>query len=147
MWLPLMTWALRGFDVTVVERGEVASGTSGRTHGLLHSGGRYAVTDRESAVECIEENFTLRKICSQMIEPNGGLFVALDETDLAYAHEFVEGCQACHIPVEELTPHQALALEPNLNPRLVLAYSVPDGTIRPVEIGSGFCCHRKKQWG
>ena len=32
--------ALRGFDVTVVERGPIASGTSGRTHGLLHSGGR-----------------------------------------------------------------------------------------------------------
>lgn len=37
--------ALRGFDVTVVERGPIANGTSGRTHGLLHCGGRYAVKD------------------------------------------------------------------------------------------------------
>jgi glycerol-3-phosphate dehydrogenase len=46
----------------VLERGEIASGTSGRTHGLLHSGGRYCVYDQESAVECIEENILLRKI-------------------------------------------------------------------------------------
>ena len=48
--------ALRGFSVTVLERGEIASGTSGRTHGLLHSGGRYCVKDKESAIECIEQN-------------------------------------------------------------------------------------------
>jgi len=47
--------ALRGVAVTIVERGDIASGTSGRTHGLLHSGGRYCVNNRESAIECIEE--------------------------------------------------------------------------------------------
>src|SRR5512135_372606 len=91
--------ALRGFDVTVVERGEIASGTSGRTHGLLHSGGRYCVNDPEAAVECIEENITLRKIAKQCIEFNGGLFVALNEDDLAYGEKFVEGAQTCHIPI------------------------------------------------
>ena len=87
--------ALRGFAVTVVERGDVASGTSGRTHGLLHSGGRYCVGDRESAIECIEENGILRRIAAQCIEPNGGLFVALDESDLAFAETFGEGAAAC----------------------------------------------------
>ena len=56
--------ALRGFGVTVVERGDICSGTSGRTHGLLHSGGRYCVGDHESAVECIEENGILRRIAA-----------------------------------------------------------------------------------
>ena len=37
--------ALRGFDVVLVERGDLAEGTSGRFHGLLHSGGRYVVKD------------------------------------------------------------------------------------------------------
>jgi glycerol-3-phosphate dehydrogenase len=54
--------ALRGFQVTLVERGEIASGTSGRCHCLLHSGGRYCVNDHESAIECIEENLILRRI-------------------------------------------------------------------------------------
>jgi glycerol-3-phosphate dehydrogenase len=31
---------LRGFGVTLVERGEITSGTTGRHHGLLHSGAR-----------------------------------------------------------------------------------------------------------
>ena len=66
--------ALRGCDVTVVERGPIANGTSGRTHGLLHSGGRYAVKDQESAIECIDENLILRQIVPSVIEPNGGLF-------------------------------------------------------------------------
>jgi glycerol-3-phosphate dehydrogenase len=44
---------LRGLQVTLVERGELTSGTTGRHHGLLHSGARYAVNDPESAVECI----------------------------------------------------------------------------------------------
>src|SRR6266699_2636695 len=54
--------ALRGLRVTVIERGEVAFGTTGRNHCLLHSGGRYCITDQESAIECIDENMTLRKI-------------------------------------------------------------------------------------
>src|SRR5512135_962165 len=107
--------ALRGCDVTVVERGDLCNGTSGRTHGLLHSGGRYAVKDKESAVECIDENLILRKIVPQVIEPNGGLFIALDDSDLQYASVFEESCQECHIPLEKLTAEQALRLEPNLN--------------------------------
>jgi glycerol-3-phosphate dehydrogenase len=100
--------AQRGCDVTVVERGPIANGTSGRTHGVLHSGGRYAVNDQESAIECIEENMILRKIVPEVIEPNGGLFVALNEEDLAYGELFIDGCQQCGIEIEELTAKQAL---------------------------------------
>jgi glycerol-3-phosphate dehydrogenase len=136
--------ALRGFDVLVVERGEIASGTSGRTHGLLHSGGRYAVTDQESAVECIDENMILRKIVPQVIEPNGGLFVAIDDKDMEYASRFEEGCMTCHIPFEELTPAQALKLEPNLNPKVLVAYTVPDGTFDPIRLALSFAASAKK---
>jgi glycerol-3-phosphate dehydrogenase len=34
--------ALRGVDVMLAERTGLSSGTSGRSHGLLHSGARYA---------------------------------------------------------------------------------------------------------
>jgi glycerol-3-phosphate dehydrogenase len=136
--------ALRGFDVVVLERGEIASGTSGRTHGLLHSGGRYAVSDQESAVECIDENLILRKIVPQVIEPNGGLFVAIDDRDMEYADKFVEGCTTCHIPYQELTPAQALKLEPNLNPKVLTAYEVPDGTFDPIRLALAFAASAKK---
>ena len=45
--------ALRGVGVTVVEQGSVANGCSGRTHGVLHSGGRYAV---KIIIEMVKEN-------------------------------------------------------------------------------------------
>lgn len=136
--------ALRGFDVTVVERGCLINGTSGRTHGLLHSGGRYAVGDKESAIECIDENLQLRKLVPQAIEPNGGLFVGINESDLAYAPSFVEGCQDCHIPCEELKPKEALRLEPALNPKLLVAYLVPDGTFDPLRLAMSFAATAKK---
>jgi glycerol-3-phosphate dehydrogenase len=136
--------ALRGFDVTVIERGDIASGTSGRTHGLLHCGARYAVKDHESAVECIDENAILRKIVPQVIEPNGGLFVALDDSDLAYAEKFVKECANCHIPTEKLNPAEALKLEPNLNPKVLVAYTVPDGSFDPIRLALAFAATARK---
>lgn len=130
--------AQRGMDVKVLERGPLVNGTSGRTHGLLHSGARYAVDDPESAIECIDENIILRKIIPQVIEPNGGLFVALDESDIAYREAFIQGCADCHIEIEELTRKQALTLEPNLNPKLITAFKVPDGTFDPLRLAMGF---------
>ena len=53
---------LRGFDVSLFERGELLSGTTGRHHGLLHSGARYAVHDPAAARECIQENKILRPL-------------------------------------------------------------------------------------
>ncbi|HEX6304694.1 MAG TPA: FAD-dependent oxidoreductase [Anaerolineales bacterium] len=135
--------ALRGFEVTVVERGPIANGTSGRTHGLLHSGGRYAVKDQESAIECIEENMILRKIVPEVIEPNGGLFVALNESDLAYGEAFIEGCQECNIPLEELDREESLRLEPNLNPGVLAAFLVPDGTFDPLRLALAFAATAK----
>jgi glycerol-3-phosphate dehydrogenase len=121
--------ALRGLRVTLVERGEVTSGTTGRHHGMLHSGGRYAVNDRESAVECIEENMILRRICPGSFELNDGLFVAIEDADMEYLQPLLDGCEASGIPAQRLTPRQALALEPNLNPELKAAVRVPDGSM------------------
>ncbi|NPV85238.1 MAG: FAD-dependent oxidoreductase [Anaerolineae bacterium] len=130
--------ALRGFDVTVVERGPIANGTSGRTHGLLHSGGRYAVDDQESAVECIEENLLLRGLVAECLEQNGGLFVALDESDLEYARRWVQSCERCNIPVEQVDVKQALAWEPNLTSKILAAYTVPDATFDPLRLALTF---------
>lgn len=121
--------ALRGLRVTLVERGEFTSGTTGRHHGLLHSGARYAVNDRESAIECIEENLILRRICPGSFEENDGLFVAITEEDMAYYPDFVAGCRESGIPIQELTRDAALRLEPNLNPDLQAAVRVPDATM------------------
>ena len=121
--------ALRGFRVTLVERGELLSGTTGRHHGLLHSGGRYVFNDVETARECYQENLILKHIAPQAIEPNGGLFVALDDDDLFYQNQFMVGCREAGIPTEQLTPGQALSREPALNPTIKAAVAVPDASV------------------
>ena len=85
--------ALRGYDVVLVDRADLAEGTSGRFHGLLHSGGRYAVKDPRAAQECIHENRILRKISSDSIEDIGGFFVTTPFDDPAYADTFAKGCR------------------------------------------------------
>jgi glycerol-3-phosphate dehydrogenase len=125
---------LRGLRVTLVERGELTSGTTGRHHGLLHSGARYAVGDRESAAECIEENRILRRICPGSFEENDGMFVAVDEEDLEYLEPLLEGCAASGIPAQRLTAAEALRLEPNLNPNVLAAVRVPDATVDPMRM-------------
>jgi len=120
---------LRGFDVSLFERGELSSGATGRHHGLLHSGARYAVNDPVAAKECIRENKILRYIAPQAIEQNDGLFVALNDADMDYRPSFLEQCRQCGIFTEELPPAHALAMEPALHPDLKSAIRVPDATV------------------
>jgi glycerol-3-phosphate dehydrogenase len=126
--------ALRGLRVTLVDRGELTSGTTGRHHGLLHSGARYAVGDREAGVECIRENAILKRIAPGSFECNDGLFVAVCDEDLEYLQPLIEGCTSAGIPVQRLTPEEALRLEPNLNPELQAAVRVPDATVDPMRL-------------
>ena len=123
--------ALRGLRVTVIERGEVASGTTGRNHCLLHSGARYCVTDQESARECIAETMILRRIMPDLLELNDGLFVALTEDDLAFKEPFLAGCAACSIPARDIPLKQAFAMEPFLNSKALAAVQIPDGVFEP----------------
>ena len=58
--------SLRGIPALLLEQGDLAHGTSSRFHGLLHSGGRYAVKDDKAAQECIEENKILKTHCTTL---------------------------------------------------------------------------------
>src|SRR6202012_2009136 len=108
---------LRGFDVVLVDRADLAEGTSGCFHGLLHSGGRYAVKDPRAAEECIAENRILRKVAADCIEDTGGLFVTTPFDDPDYADTFVAGCRSTGVDCEEIEVAQALRSEPRLYPQ------------------------------
>ena len=95
--------AMRGFKCVLVERRDLAYGTTGRYHGLLHSGGRYVVKDPQAAKECFEENQILRRIMPQCIEDTGGFFVLTPYDDPTYVPKFLEGCQKAQIPIESLS--------------------------------------------
>jgi glycerol-3-phosphate dehydrogenase len=119
----------RGFRATLVERGELTAGTTGKHHGQLHSGARYAVKDREIARECMEEVRILQRIAPDSLEMNYGLFVGLDEEDVGFGDTFIEACNEAGIPTRDVPVREALEMEPHLNPGITRAVQVPDGTI------------------
>ncbi|MCL9817142.1 FAD-dependent oxidoreductase [Natronocalculus amylovorans] len=128
--------ALRGVGVTLVERSGLAGGTSGRSHGLLHSGARYAESDPRGAKECIEENEILRSIAGHCIRDSGGLFVQLDDDDPTYFEEKRDACIELGIPVTELSGDDARVQVPELSDDVVRALAVPDGVVYPSRLVS-----------
>jgi len=123
--------ALRGIDVTLVERDGLTSGTSGRSHGLLHSGARYAEADRVGAEECITENRILKEIAGACIRDTGGLFVQLAEDDPDYFEAKRAACEDIGIPVETLDADAARERVPDLASDVERAFEVPDAVIYP----------------
>jgi glycerol-3-phosphate dehydrogenase len=127
--------AMRGFQAMLFERGNLSDGTTGNFHGLLHSGGRYAVKDPEAAAECRHETQILRRIAPQTIEDTGGFFITLDDDDEAFLPRFLKGCAEVGIPTEVISGEEARRLEPVLSPKVRQAVIVPDGSID----GWGLC--------
>ena len=63
---------------------------------------------------------------------------------MAYLPGFLEGCEASGIPAEQLTPEQALRLEPMLNPQLKAAVRVPDATMDAMRMPLRFFATAKR---
>ncbi|HNP73431.1 MAG TPA: anaerobic glycerol-3-phosphate dehydrogenase subunit GlpA [Kouleothrix sp.] len=123
----LRDMALRGIRAALVEKGDLTHGTSGRYHGLLHSGGRYVVKDKQSATECAHENEILRKIMPHCLEDTGGFFVVTPADDEGYVPRFLAGCSETGVPVNQISVREALRREPLLNPRISHVFEVRDG--------------------
>ena len=126
--------AMRGLKVLLVERHDYSTGATGRNHGLLHSGARYAVTDHESATECIKENMILRKIARHCVEETEGLFITLPEDDINFQSTFVQKCSEAGISAEIIDPELAKIMEPAVNHDLIGAVKVPDASIDPFRL-------------
>jgi len=120
--------AMRGFKSVLVEKRDLSHGTTGRYHGLLHSGGRYAVKDPKAATECIEENVILRRTMPHCLEDTGGFFVTTPWDDPAFGDKFAAGCADTGIPCEEITIAQMLKAEPHLHPQISRCFRVPDAS-------------------
>ncbi len=118
--------ALRGFQVILAEKRDLTHGTTGRYHGLVHSGGRYVVKDPRSAEECIAENTILRYTHAHCIEDTGGFFVVTPEDEGDYPDQFAAACDRLGLHFDEITAAAALRREPLLNPRISRVFEVPD---------------------
>jgi glycerol-3-phosphate dehydrogenase len=120
---------LRGIKTVLVERGDIGEGTSGRYHGLLHSGGRYVLSDPQSAAECATENQVLRNIAGPAIEETGGYFVSTPTDPLEYPDTWKEACLKAGVPCEEISSALLRKREPHLNPRISRAFEVQDASL------------------
>ncbi len=109
---------MRGVPAILLEQGGLAHGTSSRFHGLLHSGGRYAVNDNESG-----------RIGRQCVEETEGFFALTPGDDPAYVEPWAEACRKAGIDAQELDVAEALRLEPNLSPDIRRVFRVPDSCV------------------
>jgi glycerol-3-phosphate dehydrogenase len=126
--------ARRGLRTLLIERGDYGTGTTGRYHGLLHSGGRYVAKDALAARECIAENRILRRIAPASIEDTGGFFVATPDDPDDYVDAFPAACIAADVDCEEIPVHEALRREPALNPGIRRVFKLPDGSVEPWQL-------------
>ena len=125
--------ALRGVDVTLLERQQLGAGTSGRFHGMLQSGARYVTTDPGYAAQCMRERRILERTASHARVDTGGMFVQLADDPPEFAEQFAEACLEAEIPARMLTPAEVAAREPALIP-VVCGYQVPDAVFRPWQL-------------
>lgn len=92
------------------------------------------VADREVGLECWTENKLLRRLVPDCIEDTGGLFVSLPGDPPDYPDSWVRACRSAGIPVDEVRADEARAMEPELSPHLLKAFTVPDASIDPFRL-------------
>lgn len=126
--------ALRGVACVLVEKSDLNAGASGRNHGLLHSGARYAARDTEVAAECRAEGDILKRTAAQAIEATGGYFVAVEGDDERYVADFPAHCGRAGIDVRPVDLAEARAREPALSARAIAVLEVPDASVDPFRL-------------
>lgn len=126
--------AVRGVDVALVERDALAAGTTGRSHGVLHSGARYAETAPDDAAACLAESRILRDVAGACIRRTGGYFLQLAGDDPAYFERKRAACAALGMSVETLDGDALRGRIPAASPAVERALEVPDGVVSPARL-------------
>lgn len=126
---------LRGFKKTLLlERKDLASGTSGGCHSALHGGSRYVVSDIQTAVECLQENRVFRDIVPQVIDPTDAIWVAKTAEQMAFARQWMKNADQIGLPYEIISVEQARAMEPLLAADIQFALRTIDTGFDPFRL-------------
>lgn len=135
------TLAAAGLDVTVIDRGAVAGGTSASCEGNV------LVSDKTPGPEldlaliartrwpgvAAELRDELGDFPSIEYEPKGGVVVALTDAGAVALDAFAETQRRHGVDAITLTPPEALRLEPHLNPEITCGVHYPDDAqVQPV---------------
>jgi len=121
--------SLRGIAAILLEQGDIANGATGRCHGLLHSGGRYAVKDPQAARACAAENRIIKTIAPHCVEEVGGLFVQCPQDDPAFFEQWWRAAESAGIRSHRLSNEEARHLEPGLAPGILGAFTCADAHV------------------
>jgi glycerol-3-phosphate dehydrogenase len=121
--------SLRGIAAILLEQADIANGATGRCHGLLHSGGRYAVKDPEAARACAAENRIIKAIAPHCVEEVGGLFVQCPQDDPAFFDQWWRAAESAGIRSHRLSNEEARHLEPGLAPGILGAFTCADAHV------------------
>ena len=112
--------------------GRPGTGTTGRYHGLLHSGGRYVAKDPARGARVHRRRTAiLRRIAPASIEDTGGFFVATPDDPDDYVEAFPAACIAAASTARRSRSQEALRREPALNPGIRRVFRLPDGVVEP----------------
>ena len=127
--------ARRGLETLLVEKCDLGTGTSGRYHGLLHSGGRYVVDgsrgrsrvhrrERDPAAD----RAGLRRGHRRLLRGDARA------TPTTTGTRFAAACAAAGVPVDEVPTAAVRAREPALNPALEARVPRPDASLEPWQL-------------
>ncbi|MFY9853148.1 MAG: anaerobic glycerol-3-phosphate dehydrogenase subunit GlpA [Terracidiphilus sp.] len=126
--------SLRGISAILLEQGDIANGATGRCHGLLHSGGRYAVKDPGTARECVAENRIIKTIAPHCVDEVGGIFVKCAQDDPAFFEQWWRAAGEVGIRSHRLSRDEARELEPNLAEDILGAFTCADAHVNVFQL-------------
>ncbi len=138
-----IAWHLAKYklDVTVVERGDVASGSSGACDGLVFLQSKKPGIHLELALESRRRFDKLAQRLPTPIEykATGGMVVAETRTEMDAMAQFVDDRRKIGLDAALLDSDQARRREPHLSGRIAGAsYSPLDGQVNPIALTLGF---------
>lgn len=126
---------LRGFkNSLLLERDDLAAGTSGGCHSALHGGSRYVVSDIQTARECLQENGVYRKIVPQVVDPTDAIWVAKTDEQLEFAKKWMKNADEIGLPYEIISVEEAIKQEPLLTKDIRFALRTIDTGFDPFRL-------------
>jgi sarcosine oxidase subunit beta len=127
--------------VILLERGHIASGSSGACDGMVFLQSKKPGIHLELAIESRQRFQLLAEELPVSIEyePAGGMVVIESETQLAAMEQFVAAQRENGLDVSLLTGSQARRSEPHLSSHILGATHCPlDGQVNPIALTLGF---------
>ena len=126
---------LRGFkNSLLLERDDLAAGTSGGCHSALHGGSRYVVSDIQTARECLQENQVYRKIVPQVVDPTDAIWVAKTDEQMEFAQKWMKNADDIGLPYEIISVEEATSEEPLLTKDIRFALRTIDTGFDPFRL-------------